>query len=79
PRPDQLDQRIGRGHRPGNENALIPGFVLGNYVYAKEGNTRRFEILQNKYIPVKQALSNPDKGPRRIEEEVEVTLEDIQA
>lgn len=75
-RPDMLEQRIGRGWRPGNLY-LDAGIV--NYVYAKSGQTRRFEILQNKIMPIKQALRNPDNAERRVQEELDVTLGEIQA
>lgn len=75
-RPDKLEQRIGRFWRMGNEYVDVG---IDNFIYAKQGNTRRFETVQNKLIPIKQALKNPDLADRHLSEEFDQTLEEFQA
>lgn len=73
-RPDMLEQRIGRGRRSGNRYRHVHNFVA-----AKEGQTRRLEILQAKSAAIRLAMSNPDKAARRLEEEISVDLEHMQS
>lgn len=72
-RPDLLMQRLGRGWRPGNENPEVH-----NFVYGKTGQTRQFEIIYNKAMAINQAFRDPDKASRNLDEELDVSLENIQ-
>ena len=71
-RPDQMTQRIGRGKRQGNMND-----EMRNYVYAREGQTKRFDLLRTKGMFTQQALSDPRTAARVIEEEPEFTMDEV--
>lgn len=73
-RPDLYVQRIGRGARSGNIYDQVDNLVVG-----KEGQTRKLEILQIKARAFRQAMSDPDRAERRLEEELEVSLEQLQS
>lgn len=55
-KPSELDQRIGRGVRKGNEIAKLYGNQVHNYVYAVEKtlDNYKFNLLQNKSLFISQ-------------------------
>ncbi len=68
-KPSELDQRIGRGVRKGNEVAKLYGNEVMNYVYAVEKtlDNYKFNLLQNKSLFISQ-IKNSNLATRRIDE-----------
>jgi len=68
-KPSELDQRIGRGVRKGNEIAKLYGNQVHNYVYAVEKtlDNYKFNLLQNKSLFISQ-IKNSNLATRRIDE-----------
>ena len=68
-KPSELDQRIGRGVRKGNEIAKLYGNQVHNYVYAVEKtlDNYMFNLLQNKSLFISQ-IKNSNLATRRIDE-----------
>lgn len=68
-KPSELDQRIGRGIRKGNEIAKLYGNEVHNYVYAVEKtlDNYKFNLLQNKSLFISQ-IKNSNLATRRIDE-----------
>ncbi len=68
-KPSELDQRIGRGVRKGNEVAKLYGDQVHNYVYAVEKtlDNYKFNLLQNKSLFISQ-IKNSNLATRRIDE-----------
>jgi N12 class adenine-specific DNA methylase len=68
-KPSELDQRIGRGVRKGNEIAKLYSNQVHNYVYAVEKtlDNYKFNLLQNKSLFISQ-IKNSNLATRRIDE-----------